>query len=44
MDKELEEERQRKLKELELEEKIAEEKKKGDLLLQKVKLLRDAIY
>lgn len=44
MDKELEEERLRKLKDMELEEKILLEKKKGEELLEKIKVLRDNIY
>lgn len=44
MDKELEEERLRKLKDMELEEKIALERKKGEELIEKIKVLRDNIY
>lgn len=42
-DRELEEERTRRLAELDLQERIEREKKKGELLLQKVKELRDAM-
>ncbi len=44
LSKDLEEERERKLRELEYNRKIQEEIKKGDLLLQRVKELRDNIY
>lgn len=44
MDRELEEERERQLKELELQEKIEKERLKGEKLLEKVKQLRDAVY
>lgn len=44
LEKELEEERHRKLKEMEYQERIEEEKRKGELLLEEVKRLRNTIY